>query len=108
MLEGINLIEKKSKNNIQWKGNSGGGDSQLEEKISRAQKEVLELQVIARLYRPVLKSGPHEDPPTLFQGAAKTGAQLPFPQCRHRPFDHPFPVVRSLASESGVVALCMS
>jgi len=44
VLEGINLIEKKSKNNIQWKGNSGGGDSQLEEKISRAQKEVLELQ----------------------------------------------------------------
>jgi hypothetical protein len=46
-LEGINLIEKKSKNNIQWKGGSGGTDPQLAEKISQAQKEILELQVRA-------------------------------------------------------------
>ena len=43
MLEGIGLLDKKSKNNIQWKG--GQAPVEGEEEIAALQAEVLQLQV---------------------------------------------------------------
>ena len=43
VLEGIGLLDKKSKNNIQWKG--GQAPVENEEEIAALQAEVLQLQV---------------------------------------------------------------
>jgi hypothetical protein len=46
VLEGIGLLDKKSKNNIQWKG--GQAPVETEEEIAALQAEVLQLQVRKR------------------------------------------------------------
>ena len=45
VLEGIGLIEKKSKNNIQWKGGASATE-EPDEEAEQIQAEVLQLQVI--------------------------------------------------------------
>ena len=49
VLEGIGLIEKKSKNNIQWKGNAPVGSDELHAEYKALQEEVGALQVCPEL-----------------------------------------------------------
>ena len=45
VLEGIGLIEKKSKNNIQWKPMAAAGDEELQRDIQALTEEIAQLQV---------------------------------------------------------------
>jgi transcription factor E2F3 len=45
VLEGIGLIEKKSKNNIQWKPAAAAGDEELQRDIAALTAEITQLQV---------------------------------------------------------------
>ena len=45
VLEGIGLIEKKSKNNIQWKPLAGNGDDELSDELELMKQEILQLKV---------------------------------------------------------------
>ena len=45
MLEGIGLIEKKSKNNIQWKPMAAAGNEELQRDIQALTEEIAALQV---------------------------------------------------------------
>ena len=45
VLEGIGLIEKKSKNNIQWKGNAPAGNEELHAEYKALQADVESLNV---------------------------------------------------------------
>ena len=45
VLEGIGLIEKKSKNNIQWKGAGGSEASEAEQQQAELRRQVAQLQV---------------------------------------------------------------
>lgn len=45
VLEGIGLIEKKSKNNIQWKGNAPSGNEELHAEYKGLQDDVDSLTV---------------------------------------------------------------
>lgn len=45
MLEGIGLIEKKSKNNIKWKGGTTGTFEEPQGELRQLQDEVAQLQV---------------------------------------------------------------
>ena len=45
VLEGIGLIEKKSKNNIQWKPLAGNGDDELSEELDLIKQEIAQLKV---------------------------------------------------------------
>lgn len=45
VLEGIGLIEKKSKNNIQWKGTAPTGTDELQAEYKALQNEVFSLNV---------------------------------------------------------------
>ena len=45
VLEGIGLIEKKSKNNIQWKGAGGSEASEAEQQQAELRQQVAQLQV---------------------------------------------------------------
>ncbi len=45
VLEGVGLIEKKSKNNIRWKGNGGGGDNDTAPEAARLKQDVQSLTV---------------------------------------------------------------
>ena len=54
MLEGIGLIEKKSKNNIQWKGGACASD-EPDAEAEQLQAEVHHLQVRLSGYERVLK-----------------------------------------------------
>lgn len=45
VLEGIGLIEKKSKNNIQWKGNAPAGNEELHTEYKALQADVESLNV---------------------------------------------------------------
>ena len=49
VLEGIGLIEKKSKNNIQWKPLAAAGDADLQRDIAALSAEIAQLQV-AHIY----------------------------------------------------------
>lgn len=46
MLEGIGLIEKKSKNNIQWKPLAGNGDDELSDELDLVKQEIAQLKVV--------------------------------------------------------------
>lgn len=50
VLEGIGLIEKKSKNNIQWKGNAPAGSEELHAEFKALQADVASLNVSNMLY----------------------------------------------------------
>ena len=45
VLEGIGLIEKKSKNNIQWKPLAGNGDDELSDELDLIRQEIAQLKV---------------------------------------------------------------
>lgn len=45
VLEGIGLIEKKSKNNIKWKGGTSGTFEEPQGELRQLQEEVAQLQV---------------------------------------------------------------
>ena len=45
VLEGIGLIEKKSKNNIQWKPLAGNGDDELSDELALIRQEIAQLKV---------------------------------------------------------------
>ena len=45
VLEGIGLIDKKSKNNIQWKGNGAEDSDEVQADLQAVQAEVQALQV---------------------------------------------------------------
>ena len=45
VLEGIGLIEKKSKNNIQWKPLAGNGDDELSDELDLIRQEIAHLKV---------------------------------------------------------------
>ena len=45
VLEGIGLIEKKSKNNIQWKPLAGNGDDELSDELDIIKQEIAQLKV---------------------------------------------------------------
>ncbi len=45
VLEGIGLIEKKSKNNIQWKPLAGNGDDELSDELDVIKQEIAQLKV---------------------------------------------------------------
>ena len=45
VLEGIGLIEKKSKNNIQWKPLAGNGDDELSDELDLVKQEIAQLKV---------------------------------------------------------------
>ena len=47
VLEGIGLIDKKSKNNIQWKGTGGEDNEEVQADLQAVQAEVQALQVWA-------------------------------------------------------------
>lgn len=46
VLEGIGLIEKKSKNNIQWKPLAGNGDDELSDELDLIKQEIAQLKVL--------------------------------------------------------------
>ena len=50
VLEGIGLIEKKSKNNIQWKPLAGNGDDELSDELDLIKQEIAQLKVIPCAY----------------------------------------------------------
>jgi hypothetical protein len=45
VLEGIGLIEKKSKNNIQWKPLAGNGDEELSDELEAIKQDIAALKV---------------------------------------------------------------
>ena len=47
VLEGIGLIDKKSKNNIQWKGNGAEDNDEVQADLQAVQADVQALQVLA-------------------------------------------------------------
>lgn len=49
VLEGIGLIEKKSKNNIQWRPMATSGDEEFSREIQLMTDEITQLQVISLL-----------------------------------------------------------
>ncbi len=55
MLEGIGLIEKKSKNNIQWKPMAAAGDEELARDIQALTEEIAQLQVPLMTCRALLR-----------------------------------------------------
>ena len=46
VLEGIGLIDKKSKNNIQWKGNGAEDNDEVQADLQAVQADVQALQVL--------------------------------------------------------------
>ena len=45
MLEGIGLIEKKSKNNIQWRGNGALDNDDMVQEYQATQREISDMKV---------------------------------------------------------------
>ena len=52
VLEGIGLIEKKSKNNIQWKGNGASDNDDMVREFQAMQQEVADMKVSRLLNHP--------------------------------------------------------
>lgn len=48
VLEGVGLIEKKSKNNIRWKGASAAADRETEPEATRLRQDLQSLEVQPR------------------------------------------------------------
>ena len=81
VLEGIGLIEKKSKNNIQWKPLASAGDEDLQRDIATLSAEIAQLQVpdqaCCHLWSHILTLVPHRSPGDVHACTARTSTGNP-------------------------------